>query len=259
MPVWHSRPSRRRQPVHGLRERAHPPRLLFVGRSTEHRERILAPVKASSRWSSRPRAVRGSAAGFLRRADVQLNLHNNPYPTFENRVSIALAAGHLVISEPLSPSHGLTAGRDYLEITPRMSSMRSFTDRWSRARAVRGCPALRPQEAERFVPQLSTRRWWRGAGRRGRAGASRRGALSRARAEAAERRARPRAGRAPGARTHVRRGTARPSAARAPGCGGASLGSDRGARRSQTRPSAESTWRIVDVALEAVGGGEITR
>jgi hypothetical protein len=48
--------------------------------------------------------------------DVQLNLHNNAYPTFENRVSIALAAGHLVISEPLSPSHGLRPGVDYLEV-----------------------------------------------------------------------------------------------------------------------------------------------
>ena len=53
---------------------------------------------------------------MLADSDVQLNLHNNPYPTFENRVSIALAAGHLVISEPLSPSHGLAPGVDYLAI-----------------------------------------------------------------------------------------------------------------------------------------------
>ncbi len=52
---------------------------------------------------------------FFKRADVQLNIHNNPYPTFENRVSIALAAGHLVISEPLSPDHGLRPGEEYLE------------------------------------------------------------------------------------------------------------------------------------------------
>jgi uncharacterized small protein (DUF1192 family) len=54
---------------------------------------------------------------FLADTDVQINLHNNPYPTFENRVSIALANGHLVISEPLSPDHGLVAGRDFLQIT----------------------------------------------------------------------------------------------------------------------------------------------
>jgi hypothetical protein len=52
---------------------------------------------------------------MLERSDVQLNLHNNPYPSFENRVCIALAAGHLVISEPLSPSHDLQAGVDFLE------------------------------------------------------------------------------------------------------------------------------------------------
>ncbi len=118
LPVWHSTPI----PVADslfmdVRERAHPPRLLFVGRSTDHRERMLAPVKREFPLVHVGHGLFGDElAGFLRRADVQLNLHNNPYPTFENRVCIALAAGHLVISEPLSPSHGLTAGRDYLEI-----------------------------------------------------------------------------------------------------------------------------------------------
>ena len=46
LPVWRSLPI----PVADslfmdVRERAHPPRLLFVGRSTEHREQLLAPVK----------------------------------------------------------------------------------------------------------------------------------------------------------------------------------------------------------------------
>jgi hypothetical protein len=99
-----------------VRERSRPPRLLFLGRSTTHREQLLAPVKQAHRIVHighglfDERLVR-----FLERADVQLNLHNNPYPTFENRVCVALAAGHLVISEPLSPSHGLTPGVDYLE------------------------------------------------------------------------------------------------------------------------------------------------
>ncbi len=118
LPVWQSTPI----PVADslfmdVRERAHPPRLLFVGRSTEHREMLLAPVKRGFPLVHVGHGLFGDElTGFLRRADVQLNLHNNPYPTFENRVCIALAAGHLVISEPLSPSHGLAAGRDYLEI-----------------------------------------------------------------------------------------------------------------------------------------------
>jgi hypothetical protein len=97
-------------------ERAHPPRLLFIGRSTEHREELLAPVKRAHPIVHIGHGLFGEQlVRFLRAGDVQLNLHNNPYPSFENRVCIALAAAHLVISEPLSPSHGLQPGIDYLE------------------------------------------------------------------------------------------------------------------------------------------------
>jgi hypothetical protein len=118
LPVWRSLPI----PVaDGLfadvPERARPPRLLFVGRSTEHREQLLAPVKRAHPIVHIGHGLFGEPlARFLRRTDVQLNLHNNPYPSFENRVCIALAAGHLVISEPLSPSHELRPGTDFLEV-----------------------------------------------------------------------------------------------------------------------------------------------
>jgi hypothetical protein len=117
LPVWRSLPL----PVADslfmdVRERARPPRLLFIGRSTPHREAMLAPLKACHELVHIGHGLFGGRLlRFLRAADVQLNLHNNPYPSFENRVSAALAAGHLVVSEPLSPSHDLTAGFDYLE------------------------------------------------------------------------------------------------------------------------------------------------
>lgn len=99
-----------------VRERARPPRLLFVGRSTEHREQLLAPVKRGHPIVHIGHGLFGERlARFMERTDVQLNLHNNPYPSFENRVCMALAAGHLVISERLSPRHGLEPGRDYLD------------------------------------------------------------------------------------------------------------------------------------------------
>jgi hypothetical protein len=98
-------------------ERATPPRLLFIGRSTEHRERLLAPIKRSHPVVHIAHGLFGDElTRILRNTDVQLNIHNNPYPSFENRVSIAMAAGHLVISEPLSPAHGLQAGGDYVEV-----------------------------------------------------------------------------------------------------------------------------------------------
>lgn len=117
LPVWRSLPI----PVSdslfaGVRERGRPPRLLFVGRSTEHREALLEPVKQRHPIVHVGHGLFGERlARFMDRADVQLNLHNNPYPSFENRVCIALAAGHLVISEQLSPRHELEPGRDYLE------------------------------------------------------------------------------------------------------------------------------------------------
>jgi hypothetical protein len=99
-----------------VHERGRPPRLLFLGRPTEHREKILAPIRRSHSIVHIGHGLGGLALEHaLQRADVQLNLHNNPYPTFENRVCIALAAGHLVISEPLSPRHGLNPGDDHLE------------------------------------------------------------------------------------------------------------------------------------------------
>lgn len=118
LPVWRSLPL----PVADemfteVRKRAHPPRLLFVGRSTPHREQLLAPVKARHLIVHIGHGLFGAPLGeFLAEADVQLNLHNNPYPTFENRVCLALAAGHLVVSEPLSPAHELEAGRHFLQV-----------------------------------------------------------------------------------------------------------------------------------------------
>ena len=118
LPVWRSLPipvaDEMFMEVHARRD---PPRLLFVGRSTAHREALLAPIKARHPIVHIGHGLFGHRLErFLRNSDIQLNLHNNPYPTFENRVCIALAAGHLVISEPLSPDQGLEAGRHLIEI-----------------------------------------------------------------------------------------------------------------------------------------------
>jgi hypothetical protein len=117
LPVWRSLPI----PVSDSlymepRTRSVPPSLLFIGRPTEHREALLAPVKRDHPIVHIGHGLFGEQLQrVLARADVQLNIHNNPYPSFENRVTIALAAGHLTISEPLSPRHELEPGVDYLE------------------------------------------------------------------------------------------------------------------------------------------------
>jgi hypothetical protein len=92
------------------------PRILFSGRGTEHRRRMLAPAK---RRFEILHVAYGTTDDelerFLRCHDIGLNIHNEPYPSFENRVLIYLAAGLLVLTEPLSPTHGLTPGVDYLD------------------------------------------------------------------------------------------------------------------------------------------------
>jgi hypothetical protein len=117
LPVWRSLPIPVSDSLFAdVHERAHPARLLFVGRPTKHREELLAPVKEKYPIVHIGHGLFGERlVRFMGRADVQLNLHNNPYPSFENRVCIALAAGNLVISEQLSPRHDLEPGRDYLE------------------------------------------------------------------------------------------------------------------------------------------------
>jgi hypothetical protein len=118
LPIWRSAPlpvaDRYYAPIP---ERSGPPRPLFVGRSTKHRERFLE--RAKHHYDVLHLAFGIDADGLeeaLRDHDVGINVHNEPYPSFENRVCLHLAAAHLVLSEPLDPLHGLEPGIDFLEV-----------------------------------------------------------------------------------------------------------------------------------------------
>ena len=100
-----------------VRPAAARPRVTFVGYSTDHREAWLVDAKHHFDVLHIAHGVSGQKLRDLfDRTDVALNLHGHPYPSFENRVCLHLAAGHLVISEPLSPLHGLEPGIDFLEV-----------------------------------------------------------------------------------------------------------------------------------------------
>jgi hypothetical protein len=150
--VWRSVPlpvgDRYFRPVRPL---AAPPRLLFVGRSTPHRERVLMDIK--HRHDLLHLAF-GVGADDLEQAldehDVGINVHNEAYPSFENRVCLHLAAGHLVLSEALSPAHGLEAGLEFIEIRgpgsllQAVETLERFPGVWRRVQ-IRG-----RQKAEQF-------------------------------------------------------------------------------------------------------------
>jgi hypothetical protein len=136
------------------------PRLLFVGRSTPHRERVLMDVK---HHHDLLHLAFGVGAGELEQAmgehDVGINVHNQDYPSFENRVCLHLAAGHLVLSEWLSPAHGLEAGHDFIEITGpgslwhAVEMLSRFPGLWHRVR-VRGRRKAEQFRASRVWPRL---------------------------------------------------------------------------------------------------------
>jgi hypothetical protein len=118
-PIWRSLPLPVSDEVFGWSAHMSPlPKLLFIGRTTKHREEFLGPLKHVHDLLHIEHGVFGDE--FIRLArescDIAINIHNEAYPSFENRVSMHMAAGHLVISEPLSPSHGLEPGIDFLEV-----------------------------------------------------------------------------------------------------------------------------------------------
>jgi len=100
-----------------VRESHGRPTFLFTGRSTPHRDAFLNPIKHYFDVVHLAHGVTDDKLReFMAEADAGINLHNEPYPTFENRVSVCCAAGLLVVTEPLSPTHGFEPGIDYLEV-----------------------------------------------------------------------------------------------------------------------------------------------
>ena len=135
---------------------------LFVGRSTPHRERLLTPAK--HRFDVLHLAFGVDAARLERLMDehwIAINAHNEPYPSFENRVCLHLAAGHLVLSEPLNPLHGLEPDIDFLvfhtpqELERYLAMLRTDITVW-RAVRVRGRRKAEQFRASKVYPRLVT-------------------------------------------------------------------------------------------------------
>jgi len=161
MEVWRSLPipvaDRLYRPVRRI---AGTPRMLFVGRSTVHRERFLIDVKHRFDCLHVAFGIQvDELEGLLDAHHITFNIHNEPYPSFENRVYLHLAAGHLVISEPLSPTHGLEPGFDFIEVRhPEdllavATEARAFPDGFHRVR-VRGRQKAELVRASRVWPAL---------------------------------------------------------------------------------------------------------
>ncbi|HWH96003.1 MAG TPA: hypothetical protein VNT03_19225 [Baekduia sp.] len=161
MEVWRSLPipvaDRLYRPVRRL---SSTPGMLFVGRSTVHRERFLIDVKHRFDCLHVAFGIQvDELEDLLDAHEITFNIHNEPYPSFENRVFLHLAAGHLVISEPLSPSHGLEPGFDFVEVhhpddlLAVATEARAFPETYHRVR-VRGREKAEQVRASRVWPAL---------------------------------------------------------------------------------------------------------
>jgi hypothetical protein len=137
-----------------------PPSILFLGRSTPHREDLLELAKRELDIVHVAFGIGADELGALLDAHpIAVNAHNQPYPSFENRVCMHLAAGQLVVSEPLDPTHGLEPDIDYVEVTDAIELLRvlraatRFPDAYRRVR-VRGRRKAEAFRASRVYPRL---------------------------------------------------------------------------------------------------------
>jgi len=161
LPVWRSVPLPVADSLYAEEITTDPAvRPLFIGRSTPHREWMLE-------LSKHVRDVLHIGHGtsiedlreLLRTTTIGLNLHNEPYPSFENRVPILMAAGRVVVSEPLSPNHGLEPGIDYIEVLnpwevdQAIWAIRHFPEAWELMR-LRGRVKAELFRASRVYPRL---------------------------------------------------------------------------------------------------------
>jgi hypothetical protein len=119
LPAWRSMPlpvdDRVFKPVDPA---SSPARALFLGYSTPHREEHLSQARSEVTLRHYAHGLMGEELlEALAWANIGINMHQGRLPlSFENRVLLHLASGHLVVSEPLKPRFGLVPDVDYLEV-----------------------------------------------------------------------------------------------------------------------------------------------
>ena len=144
-----------------VRRSSVPPRVVFVGRSTEHRENYLVEIKHLFDLVHMAHGVFGDRLlDLMRETDVGINLHNEPYPSFENRVSLHLAAGNLVDQRAAQSDARSRAGHRLHRGPPSegprsgpSSQIHAYPDVYRRVR-IRGRRKAEAFRASRVYPRL---------------------------------------------------------------------------------------------------------
>jgi len=136
------------------------PRALFVGESSAHRERFLINSKHEFDVLHYAHGLHGEELReVFARCDVGINLHPEPYASFDGHFLAHLAAGHLLLSEPLSHTHGLEPGIDFVEVrrpdelTTALAQLARRPQTYDRVR-LRGRAKAEEHRASRVWPRL---------------------------------------------------------------------------------------------------------
>lgn len=99
-----------------VRPMAHPPRAMSIGRATRHREDLLTPAKHHHDLLQAIHGLEGPGlVQLLAEHDIGVYVPPWPGPGFGQQAGVHLAAGQLLISQPLWPLHGLERGIDYVQ------------------------------------------------------------------------------------------------------------------------------------------------
>jgi hypothetical protein len=162
LPTWRSMPlpvadSLYREPTPSR----HPPRIVYIGHASMHREDALIGLKHKFDLPHYAHALMGDdLREVLAASDVGIALSNDSWLiTFESRVLLHMAAGHLVISEPLDPKFGLDPGihyvevRDKYELDLRVHQLVAQPDAYDRVR-IRGHHFSRQFRASAVWPRI---------------------------------------------------------------------------------------------------------
>lgn len=139
----------------------HPPRAIFIGHSTVHRERSIVALKHLFDVRHYAHALLGDELiEALASADIGLSLLNDyEIVRFQPQMLVLLAAGLLVIAEEPGPGFGLEPGIHYVQVRDmhdldlRMHQLVASPDAYERVR-LRGHHFAQQFRASRVWPQL---------------------------------------------------------------------------------------------------------
>lgn len=139
----------------------HPPRTIFIGHSTVHRERSIVGLKHLFDVRHYAHALLGDELiEALGSADIGLSLLNDyEIVRFQPLMLVLLAAGLLVIAEEPGPGFGLEPGIHYVQVRDlhdldlRMHQLAASPDAYERVR-LRGNHFAQQFRASRVWPRL---------------------------------------------------------------------------------------------------------